>query len=481
MAEVIERLLGQVATTRNFIIGTMLLVSSIVAGYALLVQDRALYNRLAPAEGRFWMAAQYLRSAAKVRQYVYDYTLLAPGPERDYADAMAKRWTNNLRTEHEVLVNSAELKAFMEIIPEYRKVRPLTQKLDDEIEDLVARAKVDHQGLLVLRERLEEVDSEVGKLATRLRVLDQDDLTISLKALQRGVQMQYVGAAVVLVAMWVAVMFSRSATRKAKHGQVQTELAMDAVRDANDEVQQTLQARTALLGMVSHELRTPLSKIVAATELIDIVAHGDGVNEATAQLYAAVETMTQQLTDLTTYAELTSSRSRARAAELDIRTALAGIVRAEAAHIRAHGLEVRYNVAPNVPERLPIDAIRVGQVATNLINNAIKYTREGMVSIDVRLLPGPPGEPERLEMVVADTGQGIAVAEQELVWEPFFRSSERGSEPGSGLGLAVVKLAVDKLGGVVRFVSAPGEGTQFTVEIPLSPVEPAPANGGSRR
>jgi signal transduction histidine kinase len=459
-----ERFAGKAAVPRNLILCTVLIVAVLAAVYALQFRDRALYNRITPAEGRYWTAAQYLRGMGKVRQFVYEHTLLAPGEERDYVGAMLKRWVGNMHTELEVLVNSSELKAFFEAVEEYHDAKPLVIALDRDLDQLVEQALASRAGLLTLRERFDEVDAAVARLAIRLRVLDQDDLTVSLNALQRGVQMQYIGGAVVLLAMLFIVLGARASARRAREGQRTTQRALDAVRQASEEVQQTLQARTALLGMVSHELRTPLSKVLAATELIEIVADGEGVKDATAELYAAAETMTQQLNDLVAYAELTNARARERTAELDIRAALTEIIRSEEPQAGAHQVTIDLNVAPDVPSKLPIDAIRVGQIAKNLINNAVKYTRDGSVTVTASLVQEDTG---RLQLVVHDTGQGIAPADQPFVWEPFYRA-ETTKEPGSGLGLAVVKLAVAKLGGEVTLASTPGQGTTFMVKLPLS-------------
>lgn len=268
----------------------------------------------------------------------------------------------------------------------------------------------------------------------------------------------------IVVAMLLVATGAAIAAWRARQAQRRAEVALEAALQAAEEIQQALKARTAMLGMVSHELRTPLSKVLAATELIEMVAGGAAVKEATAELYAAAETMTRQLNDLGAYSELSYPRAGERGPDLDIRETLFAVARTQEPMARARGNEVSVDVASDVPYRIALDAIRVEQIATNLISNAVKYTREGRIDVAVRLAGD---EPNTLELVVADTGKGIAPAEQACVWEPFYRA-QRGGEPGSGLGLAIVRLAVTKLGGAVMLESALGAGATFTVRLPLS-------------
>jgi signal transduction histidine kinase len=452
----------QILGSRNVIFGTLILVACLAATYALLFRDRALYNRTTPAEGRYWTAAQYLRAVSKVRQYAYERGVAKAGEDRKYKEALTRRWLNNMHTAAEVLLNANELIEHFESVAEYHEAIPLVAGLDKDLDGLVEGSTSGGAALLDLRERFDEVDSVVGRLAIKLRVLDQDDLTVSLKALQRGVQMQFAGGALAVLAMWFVVVGARSAARNARESERRTLAALEASRQAGQEIQHTLQTRTALLGMVSHELRTPLSKALAATELIELIAQGDGVKDAAEELYSAIETMTLQLSDLAAYAELSSPRSKAKTAELDVRSSLKEIYRTHQAQASENRVSVLIDVAPEVPNTLQVDAIRFGQIANNLIENAIKYTTEGTVCVGARIV----AEANQLELAIRDSGPGIAPSDIARVWEPFYRAGTR-NVPGSGLGLAVVKLAISEVAGTVALTSVVGKGSTFIVKIPL--------------
>lgn len=445
--------------------GTLCLVAALAAGYWLVARDRAVYNAFTPAEGRFWSAERYERALGLIRQYVYEHHQLPPGEERDTVDALAERWKDNLRTSLEVLSNSQELKPFFEQLPGYRDVLPLLRRLDRDLDDLVAQARSSTQGLARLRERFDEVDAAVDRLAVTARVADQADLTDALRAWQRGVQMQYLGGSAVILAMWFALLYSRSAARKARRGEQQSRMALEAAQRAGEEAQATLQARTALLAMVSHELRSPVAKVMAATELIDMLSRDPALKAPVADLFDASQAMSQQLADMAAYAQLSSHRATAKGAALDLRSALGAIAAEQRAAAERKGIELKIEVDDAVPARVPLDPLRVGQVATNLIGNAVKYTPSGTVAVRASMAASPaPG----LVLTVEDTGVGIEAAELDAVWQPFVRGSRTRGIEGSGLGLAVVKLAVESMGGTVRVRSTAGAGSVFTVELPLA-------------
>jgi two-component system sensor histidine kinase BaeS len=132
---------------------------------------------------------------------------------------------------------------------------------------------------------------------------------------------------------------------------------------------------------------------------------------------------------------------------------------------------------PDSPIPLRHDPVRIGQVVTNLVGNAIKFTpRGGSVTVDVRGEPGGGAS-----ITVADTGIGIEAAELPRIFDRFFRGSRaseaRGS--GSGLGLAIVRGIVEMHGGTVAVESRPGAGATFRVVLPANARPPARATPGS--
>jgi signal transduction histidine kinase len=126
------------------------------------------------------------------------------------------------------------------------------------------------------------------------------------------------------------------------------------------------------------------------------------------------------------------------------------------------------SVAPDVPELLHSDATRLREVLDNLCHNAVKFTARG----EVRLAAAREGE--NLLLTVADTGPGIEREDLSRIFMPFARGGNARGQEGCGLGLSLVKGAIESLGGGVRVASTPGVGSTFTVWHPLAVDEASP-------
>jgi signal transduction histidine kinase len=130
-----------------------------------------------------------------------------------------------------------------------------------------------------------------------------------------------------------------------------------------------------------------------------------------------------------------------------------------------HGFKVDVQVAPDLPE-VPLDADAVGQALANLIDNAIKYSAERTsLTVEARIVQG------QLALTVADEGIGIPREEQGRIFDKFYRvgRSDTQSRRGSGVGLALVRHVAEAHGGRVTVESRPGQGSRFTLWVPLAP------------
>jgi signal transduction histidine kinase len=222
------------------------------------------------------------------------------------------------------------------------------------------------------------------------------------------------------------------------------------------------------LADVSHELRTPIAALLTFNELLtqgagdDPAARGEFLNNSRVQL-ERLDWLAQNLLELS---KLDSGLVLLDLRPDDLRAAVESAVEQAGPAARRRGVALRLAVAP-APIRLRHDPQRIGQVVTNLVGNAIKFTERGG-SVDVSVASIADGG-ARIE--VTDTGVGIEPAELPRIFERFYRGSlaneARGS--GSGLGLAIVRSIVDMHHGTVEVVSRLGAGTTFTVTLPVDP------------
>ncbi|MBF0333644.1 MAG: response regulator [Alphaproteobacteria bacterium] len=233
----------------------------------------------------------------------------------------------------------------------------------------------------------------------------------------------------------------------------------DEMRVARDKAEQATQAKSAFLDMVSHELRTPLTQLELQLALLQRRFGVD--DESFADIGAAMGRLTRLVDSVLEYSRVAGGRLNVRVERFDpaqLVVAACADARDEAGR---HGLELDCATEGGVPP-LVSDPALVGVVIRHLLDNAIKYTPRGRVSARVMAM----GRLVRIE--VSDTGIGIPPDRQQKVFEPFehLEDVDRKHAPGVGLGLALVKEIVTTLGGRVSLVSAPGQGSAFTVELP---------------
>jgi signal transduction histidine kinase len=236
------------------------------------------------------------------------------------------------------------------------------------------------------------------------------------------------------------------------------------------EVTETRQAdriKDALVATVSHELRTPLTSIIGYLEL---VGSGEPLSDEDARFVDIVRRNAARLQRMVEEL-LFFSRVEAGGLELEVDDVdVVDLVRATLGSADPAAAAKRLALEYEGPEtlRTRADASRLAQVFDNLVSNAIKFTPErGRVRVSV-------GNDEGTMIVkVSDTGCGVPVSEQSRLFERFFRSSATRDVPGTGLGLTIVRAIVESHGGSIMCKSTLGEGTTFTVMLPLRATAPA--------
>jgi two-component system sensor histidine kinase KdpD len=216
--------------------------------------------------------------------------------------------------------------------------------------------------------------------------------------------------------------------------------------------------KTALLQTVSHDLRTPVTAVVAAGHALGASSL---TNEERGELSAAVveegERLSALIDKLLDLSRLQAGRAEPQRDWISIEEVLLA-----ARDAVAGGRDIRLRVDSDVPA-LRADAAQLERVFANLLENARRYSNGLPVSVHVRRAG------QRVVARVVDQGPGIGRAEQERIFEPFYRGRQAAYAPwsGSGLGLAIAKGFVEANGGSISVESLPGQGTSFTVDLPV--------------
>lgn len=253
--------------------------------------------------------------------------------------------------------------------------------------------------------------------------------------------------------------------------------AESALVKAKEAAERSNQTRGEFVANVSHELRTPMNAILGMTELALDEKLPSQARDYLETSYEASRTLLSLLDDVLDFSRIDAEKLELESAAFSIREVVDQVMRITGMRAGEKGLELASSVARGVPDQVLGDKGRFRQILLNLVGNAIKFTHEGEVFVEVSChSPVPDGtqatSPQtRLKVVVKDTGIGISVEDQARIFEPFTQvdTSPTREYGGAGLGLAIVHQLVEAMGGEISVQSELQRGSQFTVQL-LFPV-----------
>ncbi|WP_241462261.1 ATP-binding protein [Aeromonas finlandensis] len=248
------------------------------------------------------------------------------------------------------------------------------------------------------------------------------------------------------------------------------------LREARANAEQAMRARSRFLATMSHELRTPISGMHGMLELLRMSDVDDDQRYLLRNVVTSTNNLLYLVNDILDFSKIEAGQLHLDYQSSPLQSVIGDAIRGHATQAHGKGLKVEIRWASNVPDRADIDAVRVAQVVSNLLNNAVKFTERGVVTIEVGYVD------QQLVVTVADSGIGIAEEKQALLFTPFeqLESDINRRYGGTGLGLAICAQLVRKMGGTLTVKSRAGEGARFCFTIPLAnPQSDTPALAGS--
>jgi len=237
---------------------------------------------------------------------------------------------------------------------------------------------------------------------------------------------------------------------------------------ARDHAEAAARAKGEFLATMSHELRTPMNAVLGMTSVLLDSALDVEQRDCVETIRTSGTALLELIQDVLEYSQLDAGSARRETQAFDLRECIAACVDLMSERAAAQGLRIDYELAPDVPERVVTDVTRLRQVLVHLLDNAIKFSHVGSVSVRVTMGSYTQGDPS-LCIAVADTGIGIAADRMLHLFEPFTPGDPSLSRAydGAGLGLALCRKLCALLGGTLTVESRLGLGSTFTVRVPV--------------
>ncbi|MBY0463594.1 MAG: response regulator, partial [Burkholderiales bacterium] len=342
---------------------------------------------------------------------------------------------------------------------QYRMVRPL-QSMSVRIRRALDLGRFEPTGTAPRQDEIGEVQQSVNALFQRLsQALEEANRAVSQVAKgEFGVTMRghYVGDLATL--------------------QAGINAAISDLQHTHDSLVQANKAKSMFLANMSHEIRTPMNAVIGMAYLALKTDLSDEQREYVTRIHTAANSLLGIINDILDFSKIEAGKLSLESVPFRLEDVVSNALVMVRQAALDRGLELLLDVRSREllhgDGSFVGDPLRLGQVLTNLLSNAVKFTEVGTVKLMVEIASAPGANPVSLMLCVQDTGIGMTAEQVDRLFQEFTQADGSTTRKfgGTGLGLTITKRLLELMHGTVTVASEPGQGTRFTVEVPLPPV-----------